>query len=327
MSREHVRRGAFTVKELVAVSVLLVLGGALLLPSVRTSHVSSRVHTCRNNMRNVGLAITNFEDAKRRYPGFNNELDQGAGSKHNCRRSFAFAILPYMDHRALYDELTSSDLPNDELDQTIEVFLCPTETRHPVRIAGAMNYVVNTGQLDFPADSQRSADFAANGVFHAGAATTPDEKLVVVSAADVAAGDGLGTTLMLSENVDARRWSDTSERFTGFTWHHANGQPGPSVAYPLRPLGINVRTGESAHANRQSAPGFARPSSSHPNGINVLYCDNHVRFMSDKIGYGIYQALMTPNGKLAVDNSLPNAPPLPAGHAAALPVTEADFVP
>jgi prepilin-type processing-associated H-X9-DG protein len=85
-------------------------------------------------------------------------------------------------------------------------------------------------------------------------------------------------------------------------------------------MGINTLTGQSKKSSPQTpAPGYARPSSFHPGGVNMAFCDGHVRFLSDKIRYGVYQALMTPDGAAAVDNSTSNATPLPAGH----PATEA----
>jgi prepilin-type processing-associated H-X9-DG protein len=74
-------------------------------------------------------------------------------------------------------------------------------------------------------------------------------------------------------------------------------------------------TGRSA-----AAAGFARPSSYHPGGLNVLFCDGHVRFMSDKIGYHVYQALMTPMRYKSINNS--TVMPFPPLHGATLQVTE-----
>ena len=71
---------------------------------------------------------------------------------------------------------------------------------------------------------------------------------------------------------------------------------------------------------------YNRPASFHPGGVNVMFCDGHVRFLSDTIAYGVYQALMTPRGKAAIyayngsgDAAIQK---LPVGHAATLEVDE-----
>ena len=45
----------------------------------------------------------------------------------------------------------------------------------------------------------------------------------------------------------------------------------------------------------------ARPSSNHTGGVNVAFCDGHVRFVRDTMEYRVYCALMTPNGAMAVE--------------------------
>jgi prepilin-type processing-associated H-X9-DG protein len=62
-------------------------------------------------------------------------------------------------------------------------------------------------------------------------------------------------------------------------------------------MGLNVQFGQTKAVAVQSRDmGWARPSAFHPNGLNVMFCDNHVRFISDTISYGIFQALCTPKG-------------------------------
>ncbi|MBL8829592.1 MAG: DUF1559 domain-containing protein [Planctomycetaceae bacterium] len=46
---------------------------------------------------------------------------------------------------------------------------------------------------------------------------------------------------------------------------------------------------------------YARPSANHPNGVNVIFCDGHGLFLSDRIDYYVYIMLMTPNHAQAVD--------------------------
>jgi prepilin-type processing-associated H-X9-DG protein len=52
--------------------------------------------------------------------------------------------------------------------------------------------------------------------------------------------------------------------------------------------------------------GYARPSSRHPGGVMMTFCDGHTQFLSDTTDYGVYRHIMTPYGRpfsLGVFNS------------------------
>jgi prepilin-type processing-associated H-X9-DG protein len=243
-----------------------------------------------------------------------------------------FVILPYLDQRALFDKHRAAGTANKEVNETIELFLCPSTPPDRRGVAGNA-YVANSGVLDGPPG--QVSDFRANGVFHnRSTASSPDIRFVSVNTPYISDGDGLSNTLLLSENADAARWTGgpngptlaPTERWMGFTWHTADGQPGdPAQLDPQHSLGINVRTGESHRTQPQSAaPGYARPSSYHVDGVNVAFCDGRVRFIGQDISYGVYQALMTPRGSEAmyVGRDGTESSPLPADHAARQRVDE-----
>ena len=93
--------------------------------------------------------------------------------------------------------------------------------------------------------------------------------------------DGVEHTLLLSENVDARHWYDVQEPWVGFVWV-PDGAPG------VKPWRINQNVGRAAGTYRA-----ARPSSFHPDGVNVAYCDGRVGFMHRGIDPQVLASLMT----------------------------------
>lgn len=327
--------GRLSLRELFV--VMAIVGSLILIAPLFISDGvrKARMNPCRANIRNMSLAMAQYDAARSQYPGYNNNLAPTVTGKPDNDRSWTFVLLPFMDQQGLFDELKLKQVPNlydsraiqvtGGIDIDLQVLMCPSvppEQRSPA----ATNYVVNSGQLDAVATASRPADFSENGVFHTGIRASPDDKLIVMSSRYVEANDGLSTTLLMAENADARAWSDTAERWTGFTWHHADGQPGPPVVNPVQSLGLNVMVGESRAGSRQSgAIGFARPSSYHPGGFTVVFCDSHARFISDQISYRVYQALMTPMGAGARDNSDPAGTTLPAGHAATVMVDDAEI--
>jgi len=58
----------------------------------------------------------------------------------------------------------------------------------------------------------------------------------------------------------------------------------------------------SSQASRRAATGYhinftMAPASNHPSGVNVAFCDGHIRFLSQDIDYTVFCQLMSPNGQ------------------------------
>jgi prepilin-type N-terminal cleavage/methylation domain-containing protein/prepilin-type processing-associated H-X9-DG protein len=317
MKTRNRKRKGFTLVELLVVISIIGMLMALLLPAVQSARESGRANTCRNNMRNVALALAQYDGQKNQLPGYvmplRTSTQTGAGPFNNDTRSWTFALLPYLDKRSLYDDLRANDVANnDSTMPNLEVLFCPS---NPIEARGnlATSYVANCGQIDgtpvampgTAAAPARAADFQGNGVFHIGYATVANAPVIVSSLAYIGNSDGQGTTLLLSENADAGKWTDITERLTGFGYHTANGVAGnypsgtPVAADPMAP---NARFGESkATGTIDVNTGYMRPSGYHPGHFNVVFADSHVRVLNDSISYGVFQALCTPKGSAARD--------------------------
>ena len=328
------RRIGFTLVELLVVISIIGMLMALLLPAVQSARESGRANTCRNNLRNWGVALLTYEASRNQFPGYNNDIDETPANSHNDDRSWAFVILPQIDHRALYESLKQNNVANQSITHFLEVCICPSNP--PERPENApMHYVVNAGQWDRFANSQQQTqggpfvmvkpwDYMANGVFHYNGGSNAAYP-TLLNNGFITNADGASLTAMVSENVDAGRWTGipptggtdtTSERWLGFTYHTDDAMPATAVW--SGPRGINVQYGQSKmDTTNAGAFGYRRPASFHPGGVNMMFCDGHVRFISDTLSYGIYQALMTPDGQRAMDAGASGfGSPLPAGHSA-----------
>ncbi|MBL8826660.1 MAG: DUF1559 domain-containing protein [Planctomycetaceae bacterium] len=215
----------------------------------------------------------------------------------------------------------------------IELIVCPSDP--PLIVdRGPMSIVVNVGMRDGSTPGAR--DFRENGVFHDHftdhpkqlSDLEPNPPFTTVNSAFIdRRGDGLQYTLMLSENVDAGSYLDTDERFLGFSWARPTEEvdfsgPVPTVNPPRNVCRINEGIGrqispiesagthssvgmqlrDSGHEDDDSQNFFyARPSSNHPGGVNVIFCDGHGQILSEKINYYVYIMLMTPKGNAVRD--------------------------
>ena len=124
----------------------------------------------------------------------------------------------------------------------------------------------------------------------------------------IGTGDGTTQTVMISENLNAGNWWDTSANMIGFGIRANTAAEIPtggevtSAAQPLRmvsPTFENSTVADPSFINRNLtvANGQApRPSSNHVGGVNVIMCDGSGRYLIEGIDKGVYVKLMTSNG-------------------------------
>ena len=86
----HARRG-FTLVELLVVIAIIGTLVALLLPAVQSARETARGNTCRNNMKQLQLALTNMDSTLKRLPGYAEEIFQ---SERHERRNVHIELCP-----------------------------------------------------------------------------------------------------------------------------------------------------------------------------------------------------------------------------------------
>jgi prepilin-type N-terminal cleavage/methylation domain-containing protein/prepilin-type processing-associated H-X9-DG protein len=222
----HARRG-FTLVELLVVIAIIGTLVALLLPAVQSARETARGNTCRNNMKQLQLALTNMDSTLKRLPGYVEELFNPNGTKTNGmfdskfarRASWVVRLFPYIEENALWDAWSTNfaDQSGQHINPpapSIAALNCPSNVSETPD-APTLAYVGNAGWAF--SDTTRGADkseHAANGIFfdnnkNYNSGVGPQDKRetdpkIQMSLAQVV--DGTTKTLMLSENLHALYW-------------------------------------------------------------------------------------------------------------------------
>lgn len=118
-ARAH--RRAFTLIELLVVIAIIAILVAILLPAVQQAREAARRSQCKNNLKQLGLAMMNYHDVYELFPSASSHSDgpDAAGDRgenylrsgQNGRMNWFWAILPYIEETGLYEALD----PNERL--------------------------------------------------------------------------------------------------------------------------------------------------------------------------------------------------------------------
>jgi prepilin-type N-terminal cleavage/methylation domain-containing protein len=179
MSRSCRRARGFTLIELLVVIAIIAILIALLLPAVQQAREAARRTQCRNNLKQIGLALHNYHDAHRVFP----PAIVGSGRRQQFvpRANFDphpgwhvknttgwVMMLPFYDQAPLYNQYNFNTVssvsnpysypiatPTDPLINTpvnrviLEMFLCPSDPGNGVRLTRDP-----TNQLEFYAANE-----------------------------------------------------------------------------------------------------------------------------------------------------------------------------
>lgn len=305
--KNNLSKKAFTLVELLVVIAIIGILIGMLLPAVQSVRESARRATCMNNMRQIGIAVLNFESANMKLPpgrlgcddiGEQMSVSQcqaGLTAIEKNGASGFVSILPQLELGNLSQQLDveNGGLWNRDVDDVqwwqdfpekragvqefLPVYWCPSESGekqsavYQPLFAAVASYAFSNGSLG-PDNPVHTTKYKNTGAFiyHS------QIKLANIN-------DGLSNTFFAGEVVRP----DTHESSNVWSYAIANADSLRTTTNPLNTLpgdGIVVELRNGAFG------------SSHPGGANFLYGDGHVSFTNDAIEMDAYQALSTING-------------------------------
>ena len=135
--KNHERRSGFTLIELLVVIAIVAVLIALLLPAVQQAREAARRANCKSNLRQIGLAVFNYEAVAGCLPPGMSLAGTGNTVTWNGGWSAQARILPFLDQGPLFQKanfgLNKEDPANSAVvSLNVPVFLCPSEIQTQV---------------------------------------------------------------------------------------------------------------------------------------------------------------------------------------------------
>ena len=294
------RSSGFTLVELLVVIAIIGVLVALLLPAVQAAREAARASSCKNNLRQLGMALHNYHDTMNRLPSGWCTLPEGSGShfqhSHEVAPGWGWTVglLPFMEQNNLHDSLHHHEHIDADENQAaretiIKTLICPSDPGDKTFIIGG------GGGHDHEEDGEHhhSVD-EGTPLFRVSKSNYPGVFGTNELEDNPAAGNGaffMNSSLTMANFTDGLSNTfvvgERHSRLGGSLWQGIVEEANEPMA---RILGV------ADHSPNSPEHHFEDFTSAHPAGVQLLAGDGSVHRVSNSIAIEVYRALCTRAG-------------------------------
>jgi prepilin-type N-terminal cleavage/methylation domain-containing protein/prepilin-type processing-associated H-X9-DG protein len=299
-NRRHSARRGFTAIEILVVCSIIAVAIALMLPAIQRAREAARWTNCRNNLRQISLALENYANRMECFPpGYVSRVDS-AGRETGPGWGWGTMLLRDLDQVALFNATQLKNgmtyPANAGLCQTpIKTYQCasdPFQGAFEVRDASgsllvdvaSSNYVAMNGNNPVSGNEETN-----DGAFVRNQAFRPSRFI-----------DGMGQTLLVGErgsNLSLATWTGAVPDAVVPSIRDPQTSNYAHDARFVRAAGLVLSRGGSDLPGARGVTDADATSSFHPGGAHFLFGDGSVHFLSSRISEPVFRALTSRAGE------------------------------
>jgi prepilin-type N-terminal cleavage/methylation domain-containing protein/prepilin-type processing-associated H-X9-DG protein len=311
-SLDSKKRRGFTLVELLVVIAIIAVLIALLLPAVQKVREAAHCMACANNLKNLGLALHNYENAHGRFPpgGVNGPLPE-AGVTTRTTHGWGTYILPFIEQQSLanqyrWDKSHSAPENQPVAVTQLTIFQCPSAAE-PNRFMTFGTFLQNGTQgacSDYASIlgvSDKLADMGLIDRVGLYEGVMPINRMVRLSEIT----DGPSKTILVTECAGRpRHWRVGRKGPEPTEEHHVGGGPWTAWVTGLQIQGSPFDGGSLVDSYQRGAPGPCALNctntfevySFHPGGANAVFADGSLHFLNAGMDIRVLARLATRAG-------------------------------